>query len=107
MNRMPLAAFAALLAVVLLSACDCGQGQGDLDAGVPADGGASDGGPTDGGPGDGGATAARPPGVQIVGGGGETASPTHRLRVTIGAPQPMGAASGPTHEVETGPEVGP
>ena len=45
----------------------------------------------------------RPAGAAITSGGGVTASAGHRLRVRIGAPQPMGRTSSTNHRLTVGP----
>ncbi|MDF1564310.1 MAG: hypothetical protein P1V51_14770 [Deltaproteobacteria bacterium] len=99
-----------LLAVVCLSACDCrgggGTPDGSVDDGGTTDGGGTDGGSSDGGGSDGGEVTRRPTSLRLVGGGGEAGSADRKLRLTIGAPQPMGEADGSGRSLEAGPEVG-
>lgn len=87
---------------------DSGVDAGALDAG--ADGGAeTDAGELDGGPELDAGTDAGPPrepppeGVFQSSGGGTASSTGFRARVSFGAPQPMGQASGTDTEVTTGP----
>jgi hypothetical protein len=47
--------------------------------------------------------AARPAGAAITSGGGVVSSTGHRLRVRIGAPQPMGRTSSTNHRLTMGP----
>ena len=46
---------------------------------------------------------ARRGGVMSTSGGGVIASTQHRMRVRIGAPQPMGTTSSSSHRITTGP----
>ena len=68
---------------------DSGTSEGGVDAG--RDGAVIDSGP-------------RPvTGAAQTSGGALLVSPTHKLRVYVGAPQPMGERSNATHRVRTGP----
>ncbi len=75
---------------------------GNLDAGN-LDAGNVDAGPdsgVDGGP----PPVRRPTGIIQTSGGALLMSSSYRLRITIGAPQPMGSGSDATHHLVVGPE---
>jgi len=105
---------AVLLAASAMSGCSCGEPVASRDAGPgdggggPVDGGPQDGGPQDGGP-DGGADAGpMPPGSGTTAtfhsaGGGTATSTEHRLRFSIGAPQPMGTSTSADGTLQAGP----
>ncbi|MEQ9073002.1 MAG: hypothetical protein RLP09_04045 [Sandaracinaceae bacterium] len=111
----------ALLSVLLLSGCSAVNDFGrfmfgdDADSGVP-DGGVGDAGmdedsgvdggvDDDAGIEDGGVTPRGPSAVVQTGGGAVIRTPEYGLRVTIGAPQPMGSASNGTHRLRVGPQA--
>jgi hypothetical protein len=79
---------------------DSGTPDAGPDAGTPDGGGVDggDGGGVDGGPGPVGPTA-----VVQTSGGAVITTPTHRLRVSVGAPQPVGARRNASHRVRVGP----
>ena len=111
-----------LLCLVLMgsvsSGCSCSNDDPvTVDAGPMVDGGGDpDAGPRDAGPGDAGDDAGSDAGPGDAGpgvttreitfqtsGGGESFSPGFRLRLSVGAPQPMGTASNTNNRVITGP----
>jgi hypothetical protein len=106
---------AVLLTASAMSGCSCGEPVGSRDAGPgggdggPVDGGPVDGGPQDGGPDGGGSDAGpMPPGSGTTGtfqsaGGGTATSAEHRLRFSIGAPQPMGTSTSADGILQAGP----
>ncbi|MDI7269838.1 MAG: hypothetical protein QME96_17750, partial [Myxococcota bacterium] len=80
---------------------DDAGGDGDADADADADDDA-------GGDGDADADAdvAPPPrhtGFSLTAGGGRAASPNYQMTLSIGAPQPMGAAESGSHRARVGP----
>lgn len=90
------------LSLVLLLgtvACDCGDDPPARDAGGPPDAGARDAGFDAGG------TIPTAAGTSVFqsSGGGETSSPSYRLRLSVGGPQPIGEAESATRMVVTGP----
>lgn len=82
---------------------DGGPRDGGPDAGMP-DGGPVDGG-RDGGPGDGGIDGGPrgPTAVVQTSGGAVIQTSEHRLRISVGAPQPVGAARSSSHRLRMGP----
>ena len=73
------------------------DGQDGQDGGDEVDGAdGADG--TDGGP-----TAGGPTRFSITSGGGEAGSANFKVRLNVGAPQPMGTSSGAGSTVEVGP----
>lgn len=92
----------------MLAIAGCGGPVSSDDAGIVKDGSiadapVSDGKTPDAPATDAGASGRRPPGVWITGGGGVASSGNHRIRISVGAPQPFGAASSASHYVRTGP----
>jgi hypothetical protein len=87
-----------LVVVLGIAACDCGDDPPARDAGAP-DSGARDAGFDAGG------TTPINAGTSIFpsSGGGEASSPSFRLRLTVGGPQPIGEAESPSRMVVTGP----
>ena len=87
---------------------DAGQGDagaadsGPADAGA-ADAGPVDGGPTDAGPADAGRMPSGPSAIFPTSGGASASSPGYRAQFSVGAPQPMGAASAAGRRVRLGP----
>ncbi len=74
------------------------DGGGDADAGADADGGDADAvGDADAG------ETAKQTGISLTAGGGRATSPGYQLTLSIGAPQPMGAAESGTNRVQVGP----
>lgn len=73
---------------------------GGQDSGMP-DGGVQDGGMDDGGT----DAGPRPPptGVIQTSGGAVIMNSEYRLRISVGAPQPMGSASDSSHRLRVGP----
>lgn len=103
------------LAAVTLAAC---SGSDAIDPPPPPPATAGGGSPTTGAGGDGqggggtggeggeGGESTVPRGgtaVFITNGGGKATSPSHRLTVSVGAPQPMGKSTGPNSTLEVGP----
>jgi hypothetical protein len=83
-----------------IAACDCGDDPPARDAGGrPPDAGARDAGFDAGG------TTPSNAGTSIfpASGGGQTSSPSYRLRLTVGGPQPIGETESATRMVVTGP----
>lgn len=81
-----------LVPVLVLGGCLCAEGSGPRAGGDAAV--------------DAGIDAGRheaPVGVFQSSGGGTASSAGYRMRVSFGAPQPMGTASGPSKTVTTGP----
>jgi hypothetical protein len=86
--------------VLGIAACDCGDDPPARDAGGrPPDAGARDAGFDAGG------TTQTAAGTSVFqsSGGGETSSASYRLRLSVGAPQPIGNAESATRMVVTGP----
>jgi hypothetical protein len=85
-----------------VAACDCGDDTSGADAGRDAgrdaarDAGRDSG--RDSGPPNRGTTT-----VFVPSAGGDVESPSYRLRVSVGAPQPMGSSSSPSTRAVTGP----
>ncbi len=101
----------AFVLVTGLAGCDSSSGLPDLDGadgvdggedGVDGDADGSDG--ADGADGtDGGPTAGGPTRFTITSGGGTAEGADYKVRLNVGAPQPMGTASGASGTVEAGP----
>ena len=72
----------------------------DAGADAGADGGADDDAGTDGG-----VTPRGPSAIVQTAGGAVIRTPEWGLRVTIGAPQPMGAAANGSHRLRVGPQA--
>ncbi|HOX46035.1 MAG TPA: hypothetical protein PK668_20700 [Myxococcota bacterium] len=99
--------------------CDSSSGLPDLDGADGVDGGEDgvdggedgvDGGEDgqDGADGtDGGPTAGGPTRFSVTSGGGEAEGAGYKVRLHVGAPQPMGSASGASGSVEAGPGARP
>ncbi len=91
---------------------DSGVDSGPVDSGPPVDSGTPD---ADGGPADSATDAPvdapmdtmlgpRPPTATLqTGGGAIISTPSYQLRVSIGAPQPMGSRSTATEDITLGP----
>jgi hypothetical protein len=100
--------------VLAVTACDCGKNpiakpaeDASLDDSSVTDSGATDSGATDSGADSGEPAPDLPANVLSTSGGGTASSEGYRVRVRIGAPQPMGTAAASGHEVRVGPGAAP
>ena len=85
--------------------CDSSSGLPDLDGADGVDGGEDGQVGADGS--DGGPTAGGPTRFSVTSGGGEAEGAGYKVRLHVGAPQPMGSASGASGSVEAGPGARP
>jgi hypothetical protein len=96
-------AAAAALALMLAA---CGETAATRDAPIDLDGASIDapfGDPDADTTPDGPPAATARPGIFQTSGGGAAASASYRVRIAIGAPQPMGAAASGAYQVHLGP----
>ncbi|HOX46031.1 MAG TPA: hypothetical protein PK668_20680 [Myxococcota bacterium] len=86
---------------------DGGDGEDAMDGGEDGADGLDGGDEVDGADGadgtDGGPTAGGPTRFSITSGGGEAGSANFKVRLNVGAPQPMGTSTGAGSTVEVGP----